>query len=309
MPKSFLQTDIWGAFRESQGWYAHKVGDILVLERRLPFNRSFLYSPEVIGEPEILLSLLPEIFKIAKRRQAIFYRLELLVDSNTPLAEQWRAAFTYTGFQPAFESVQPNDRQIVPLTTSEQTVLSHMKQKGRYNIRLAEKSGVLVREASTKTLPEDVATFYSIFEETAKRDKFSIRPKSYFETLCETLYHHNCGRLFIATYQDIPVAAAIITFWDDTASYLYGASSNQHRHVMAPYALHWTVMQWAMSHEASQYDLLAIRPQGTQKHVYDGITRFKQQFGGDAVHLLGGWDLVLEDMWYTLFKLAEKVRR
>ncbi len=308
-PGSFLQSEIWGAFRESLGWHAHKAGDILILERSLPLGKTLLYSPEVTGPPEILLTLLPQVFQIAKRRNSIFYRLEILLDQNDPVAERWHSAFVYTGLRKSFESVQPEDRQVIALNHDEHKVLAAMKQKGRYNIRLAEKKGVMVRESSPKTLESDVATFYRLFQETGKRDHFAIRPLSYFLSLCQTLYQHECGRLFIATHEGTPLAAAIITNYQGVVSYLYGASSSQKRGVMAPYALHWSVIQWAISQKATLYDLLAIRPEGPKKHAYDGITRFKQQFGGEAVPCVGSWDLLLQPTWYNLFKAIERVRR
>lgn len=309
-PKSsFLQTDLWASFRESLGWYAHRVDDILVLERPLPAKNSLLYSPEVYANPEVLLTLLPKVYDIAGRRSSMFYRLELLVDKQDPLAESWLAALTYTGFTKSFESVQPDDRQIIPLSENEETVLGQMKQKGRYNIRLAEKAGVMVRESTPKTLRGDVQIFYNLFQQTAKRDKFTIRPQSYFDSLCDMLYQHKVGRLFIATYENTPVGAAIITLYDGTASYLYGASGNDYRNKMGPYAMHWAIMQWAISQNAQCYDLLAIRPEGQQKHAYDGITRFKEQFGGQSVHLLGSWDLAFKKDWYKLFSIVEKMRR
>ncbi len=310
---SFLQTDLWAAFKEGFGWHAHKVAGILVLERPLPiFGKTFLYSPEVVAEPELLLKLLPEIHAIAKRRNSIFYRLELLVDRATPLAEQWQSAFVYTKFEKSFEEVQPEHRQIVPLGHDEAAVLAQMKQKGRYNIRLAEKSGIFVRETTPKTKDDDVSTFYRLFAQTAKRDKFSIRPKSYFQQLVTLLYEHNCGRLFVATFEGEPVAAAIITLYDGYASYLYGASGDRHREKMGPYGLHWAAMLWSITQGAKAYDLLAIRPTDwdtKKKHAYDGITQFKQQFGGQSTSLLGSWDLPLDPGWYTLFSSVEKLRR
>lgn len=118
--------------------------------------------------------------------------------------------------------------------------------------------------------------------------------------------------MFVATYDNQPVAAAIITLYDNFASYLYGASGNVYRDKMGPYALHWAAMQWASTQpgqEAKAYDLLAIRPPGDKPHPYDGITRFKEQFGGERVDLLGSWDLPFSTGWYTLFSAAEKMRR
>ncbi len=305
---SLLQTDTWGAFRESLGWRAHKVGDILVLERALPFGRTFLYSPEVATEPEKLTELLPEVYSIAKRRRAVFYRLELLDETNAPIAERWRAAFAYTGFTQAFESVQPEHRQVIPLRGGEAAVLAQMRPKGRYNIHVAEKAGVVVREATAKTLAQDLETFCRLTQDTARRERFAARPSSYFSRLSHVLYAHDCGRLFLAEYQGETLAVAITTLADDVVSYLYGASSQANRSVMAPYALHWAIILWAISRHARFYDLLAISPPG-RRHRFDGITRFKQQFGGRDVHLLGNWDLVINPMWYHLCQAGERLRR
>ncbi len=306
--QSFLQSDIWGTFRESQGWHAHRVAGILVLERALPSGKTLLYSPEVSDKPELLLELLPAIKEIAKRRNSIVFRLELLVDKAEPLNERWLAGLYYAGFIASFEDVQPADRQIVALGDDD-TMLAGMKQKGRYNLKIAEQNNVLVREATAKTLETDVSTFYSLIKTTATREKFATRAEGYFQELAAALYRHNCGRVFVTTHQNQPLAACIITNYDGLASYLYGGSSREHREVMAPYAMHWAVMQWAHSMEATHYDLLAIRPEGEKKHKYDGLTQFKSQFGGEAIHLMGCFDLVLQPTWYSAFKLIEKIRR
>lgn len=267
-----------------------------------------LYSPEVTGSVKVLLELLPAIKEIAHRRDSIFYRLELLVDKAEPAAERWRAGLHYGRFTKSFEAVQPADRQVITLER-EDRLFAQMKEKGRYNIRLAEKNGVLVREATAKSLAGDVAVFYGLYRQTAKREKFSIRGVSYFDELATALYRHNCGRVFIAELEDEPAAAAIATVYQGLASYLYGASSREHKEAMAPYSLHWAIMQWAMSQSADRYDLLAISPAGVKRHPFDGMTRFKEQFGGESVRLMGGYDLVFQPAWYTAFKFAEKVRR
>lgn len=305
---SFLQSDIWGSFRETQGWHAHRVAGVLVLERSLPAGKTMLYAPEVVDKPDVLLELLPHIKEIALRRNSIFFRLELLIDKAEPLAERWRAGLHYAGFGKSFEDVQPADRQIIPLSDDE-TLFAQMKEKGRYNIRIAEKNNVMIREGTVKSCEDDVAIFYSLFKQTATREKFAIRSESYFQELATTLYRHHAGGVFIAQYQHQPVAAAIITLHEGLASYLYGASSREHREVMAPYGMHWAVMQWAHSHSAEYYDLLAISPEGKTKHKFDGITQFKQRFGGEAIHLMGCYDLVFQPSWYSAFKLAEKIRR
>lgn len=307
--ESILQTDFWATFKEQWGWHGHRAAGVLALEKSLPLGRSFLYSPEVTSKPEVLLDLLPEIRQIAERRHAVFFRLELLIDKKSPEAERWLAALHYTHFQKAFEEIQPADRQIVSLEGDETKVLAGMKQKGRYNIRIALRSGLVVRESTPATLSADTKMFHDLMLKTAKRDHFSVRPLEYFQTLNDTLYTQNTGRQFIASFQDEPLAAAIITLHDGVASYLYGASGDDKRNFMAPYGVHFAAIQYAMSQNAKAYDLLAVRPEGPGKHHWDGITRFKQQFGGDEKHYLGSYDFVFQPTYYQFFGLAEKIRR
>jgi lipid II:glycine glycyltransferase (peptidoglycan interpeptide bridge formation enzyme) len=145
----------------------------------------------------------------------------------------------------------------------------------------------------------------------------------------QTLSSKGLAELLVARYNGKSVAAAIITFYGDTASYLYGASSDECREVMAPYLLHWEAMKLAKQKGCKFYDLLAVEPFDNMqtansypqsaadgqrlavggKHKFSGITKFKEQFGGRKVHLVGGWDLVYKPTWYTLFKWAEKMRR
>lgn len=309
---SFLQSDIWAEFRKSLGWEVHRKDGVLILERDIPLGKTFLYGPEVSSHPSLLSTLMSQIKELAEQEDSIFFRLELLIDQTSPEAEAWKTTLKEKGFIKAFEAIQPEDRQVIPLEAGKDAVFSQLTSKGRYNVRLAHKSGVHVRRSTPESLSRDVEIFYTLLTTTSERQKFSVRPKSYFLNLCQLLYAHHYGRLFVAEYNGQPLAATIITLYHHYASYLYGASSQHESKVMAPYALHWEVMHWAIDHGAKWYDLLAVRPQaypvGTP-HPYDGITKFKQRFGGHTVHLLGAWDLPVQPVWYSLFKLAEKVRR
>lgn len=310
--QSFLQSDVWAEFRKTLGWEIHHKDGLLILERPIPFGKTFLYSPEVSSEPSLLTHLPTQIEELAEEVDAIFFRLELLIDQRSQEASQWRQALKSKGFVKAFESVQPEDRQVIDLRPGRDAVFAQMTSKGRYNIRLAYKTGVRVRRSTPESLPQDVAIFYNLLSTTSERQKFAIRPQSYFLSLAQLLYHHNYGRLFVAEYNNQPLAATIITLYHRYASYLYGASTQQDAKVMAPYAMHWEVIQWAIEQGAEWYDLLAIRPASypeEKSHEYDGITKFKERFGGQSCHLLGAWDLPLQPLWYNLFKIAEKVRR
>lgn len=313
---SLLQTKEWTDFKASQGWMSHQIDDIFVLEKKLPLRQSFLYAPEV----EYKLLQNTKIYKntkeIAENNHAIFFRLEVIDEFDEKIVE----ILEKNHFIKSFEEIQPEWRQIIDLAKSEAEILAQMKQKGRYNIKIAQRNGVIIEKS------KNIDDFYKIFRETAKRDGFEIRPKQYFEKMMNIFGSRDVAELWVAKYNERTIAAAIVTFYDGVATYLYGASSDEYRNVMAPYVLHWRIIQEAKKLGMARYDLLAVSPEdrnrleengkwlGNRKmenrdHKYAGITRFKEQFGGRKVQIVGSWDLVYKPSWYKIFKIIENFRR
>lgn len=300
---SILQTAEWEEFRKTQGWQSFRVDEILILKRRLPLGKNFLYSPEIeLEKIENFDEFLQKISKNCKDNKTIFLRLDFLTEFNENFVEKLKNSEMVK----SFEEVQPEWRQIIDISGSEEDILTQMKPKGRYNIKVAQRHGAAAEKADSSANIDD---FYEIFRQTAKRDGFQIRPKQYFAKMLEILKPAGLAELFIIRYNNKPVAAAIVSFYADTASYLYGASANEARQVMAPYWLHWQIIREAKKRGCRYYDLLAIAPEGFENHKYSGITRFKEQFGGRKIHLLGAWDKIYQPNWYKLFRIAEKYRR
>lgn len=310
MPSSFLQTPAWAEFKHRQGWDSTQVDGVSVLGRRLPFGQRFLYAPEMPLPPIGLPVLLTELSNLARTQGAFVVRLEFFEEWSLE-AHQFLAGL---GLRKAFEELQPEFRQWIDLRPSPTVMLAKMKPKGRYNIKVAERAGVVVDHAHEPT------DFIRLYEETARRDRFRGRSAGYFHSLAELIDQYQVGNIWLARIDKTPLAAAITLHWDGMTSYLYGASSSQARAAMAPYALHWAIMQDAHDRGDELYDLLAIAPFGHPDYElreanfrlarkFGGITRFKQQFGGRSVHLLGSWDLVINPLVYAVFAAAQGLRR
>lgn len=306
--KSILQTPEWAKFKSlTSGWSNFFISDFQVLVRKLPLNKYFFYIPEPSSKDwkNDLTKILKESEPEIKKYHPIFIRIEPL-EKNT---EEINKILKKSGFKPAFEEVQPRHRQWVDITTTIEEILKQMKPKGRYNIKVAEKHNIKITPSTPNTIEKDLAKFYSLYQETASRDNFTTRPKSYFKTLLENLYQNNLGQLYVATYNNQPVAGAIITFYKDYALYIYGASSSSHRNTMAPYLIHWQAIKDAKEKGCKIYDLLAIAPENITTHKHVGLNQFKKQFGGESIELTGGWDYILSPVWYFLFKTIQKIRR
>lgn len=209
----------------------------------------------------------------------------------------------------------------VDLSGSEEDILAQMKRKGRYNIKVAGKSGVAVESYMGSDVSSVVMDeFYSVLSETGGRDGFGIHPKSYYEKMLKSL-GENVG-LYVGRLEGKVIAGIIVVYGKDEAVYYYGASSNTHRNVMAPYLLQWKAMQDAKEAGKHWYDFMGVaHPMGEvadgsiarevefdkSDHLY-GVTEFKQKFGGKVFSFQKPVDLVLSSFWYGVVKIVKKLR-
>ncbi len=167
--------------------------------------------------------------------------------------------------------------RLLDLGQSDEELLADMKQKGRYNIKLAEKNGCEVRRVSPTS--ENIDVFYGLLRDTTDRDGFSANGKAYYEHLLRCRNHPSEG-LYIAYWQGRAVAASILTISGTTATYYYGASASdpEIRRLMAPYLLQWEMIRSAKASGCLWYDFLGIAPEGESGHHLQGVTDFKSKF-------------------------------
>lgn len=198
------------------------------------------------------------------------------------------------------------DRVVLDLSRNEEEILSDMKPKTRYNIRLAQRRGVEVFQASPNLLP----AFYKFYRQTAERSHFPPCEYKHFAALfpAESSAPGSPEILFLlAKHNRDLLAGAIIVISGRTATYLFGGSSNEKRNLMAPYAVQWIAMQIARDKGCLRYDLGAVSPGKDPDHPFFGLYRFKTGFGGKIIHQTGSWDYPLDDGGYQVFRNSETV--
>lgn len=306
-PNRFSQAWEWGEFQETRGFGVKRLA--LGKENRFLAGASFIeyglpgfrywYAPagpvfsKRGGEEEKknFFSLLKK--EAQKKGKVLFLRLEpeeKLPDIGYKLEKSWE--------------IQPSRSLILDLTRPEEEILARMHQKTRYNIRLALRKGVEVREAG----PGEFEKWWEILRRTGERDKFRIHPREHYEKML------NLGKeggqqglqikLYLARYQGKIIAGNIVVFFGDTATYLHGASTYEDRKVMAPYALQWRLIHQAKAEGYSFYDFYGIN-----EEKWPGVTRFKKGFGGRVVERPGTRDLIFKQSWYNVYKLLRYLRR
>ena len=170
-----------------------------------------------------------------------------------------------------------------------------MKPKGRYNIGVARRHGVSIIE---DTSAQGLADFQNLYEETAARQGMEAKPPDYFETLVASLSSAHKGSLFFAEYQGMRIATALVVYFGPRATYFFGGSRDIHRHVMAPYLLHFEVMRKARALGHEWYDLWGIAPANKPDHPWRDFSVFKAKFGGVEVHLVPTLDYVYDAAAY-----------
>ena len=116
----------------------------------------------------------------------------------------------------------------------------------------------------------------------------------------------NNARLYLARLNGQILAATIVTFFKDTATYYYGASSNSHRNLMAPYLLQWQAIKDAKKMSLKLYDFLGISPDNNKKHPWYGVTAFKLKFGGEKINYTSPQEYIFKPILYIVYKLLKK---
>ncbi|MFC1748046.1 lipid II:glycine glycyltransferase FemX [Pseudomonadota bacterium] len=269
----------------------------LIVRQDLPLNKCWLYcvrGPLLnYDNKEQSAQLFAEIATLASRENAIYLRIDPPIENlpeNLPKSRKAHAHY------------QPESTLIIDLQPSEEEILSQMKPKGRYNIKVAKKHGVTVR---TSTKAEE---FYEILKETTQRDHFSGHPLTYYENMLSHLGPKR-AKLYVAEHEGKVLAGVIATYFRDTVTYYFGASSSEKRNVMAPYLLHFQIMKDAKKDGYKFYDMFGIAPENQPRHAWAGVTDFKLKFGGRRVNYTPAREIIYNPFWYVLMKLAKLVRR
>lgn len=204
-------------------------------------------------------------------------------------------------FIPSKRHVHPEASLLIDLTQSEEEILKHMHQKGRYNIAVAKRHGVEIIQGTSS----DIDSFYRLLTSTGSRDNFIILQKSRYKRFLESL---DGSHLLLAMHQGKAIAGLLNVLWNGTAYYYYGASSYEDRKCMAPYLLQFEAMRKAKAEGCQTYDLLGIMPvDAPSNDPWKGITDFKQKFGGTLVTYPKEQICVLRPMLKKLLELKRKI--
>ena len=296
-----LQSSSWGELKSAFGWKAARVvsgvAGAQILFRKVFPGVCFAYIPRgPVGLAD--RSLFEEIDTVCRQRGAFFIRLEpdiLESEVSVPWSEE---------YVPVNRPIQPRRTVLVDLQGTEEDWLARMKQKTRYNIRLAQKKGVAVASST------DINLFSKLIAVTGERDEFGVHAKEYYQKAFDLFSAEDNCRLLVAEFENEPLAAIMVFAYSNRAYYLYGASGNDNRNLMPNYLLQWEAMRWAASKSCHSYDLWGIPDEdeetleaqfASRKDGLWPVYRFKRGFGGRVVRSEAPLDKAYNSLLYSIF--------
>jgi lipid II:glycine glycyltransferase (peptidoglycan interpeptide bridge formation enzyme) len=315
----FRQSSWYADFRAAHSGWGHFaavlrdgkaiVGGGLVLKRSFARDKSYYYMPD---GPALLRSdsnvEQEQTFRAIMRFVDSKRQQEPSAVSHLCIIPRWQDIPDFVqGFRASshFYGV-PRDTQCIDLTPSESAILAQMKEKGRYNIRLAKRHGVVVVEDPSQQGIED---FLDIYQETFTRKGLKAHDADYFRSLIAMLSAARRGSVFFAEYKGMRLATAIVVYSGPLATYYFGGSRAIHRNVMPAYVLHFEIMLRAKALGCETYDFMGVTPEADARNAWTDISGFKRKFGGQELHLVPALDYVYDPMAYQEWLDIQQSRR
>jgi len=320
---NILQTWTWSQIKAEYGWaplpqsWPDLPAAAMVLRRNIRLGGfsaklSILYVPRGPlldwSDPARRAAVLDQLQTLARRSGAIFIKMdpEVAVGSGIPGAadatdDPTGAALvqelTQRGWRYSQEQIQFRNTAVLDLSADEDAWLARMKQKTRYNLRLAQRKGVAIRRGDTA----DLDLLYRMYAETSVRDGFVIRPLGYYRAVWGRFMEQGLAQPLIAEVEGEPVAGLILFVFAGRAWYMYGMSREAHRDKMPNYLLQWEAMRAARAAGALSYDLWGAPDKFDESDSMWGVFRFKEGLGAQVLRTLGAWDYPSRPALYNIY--------
>jgi lipid II:glycine glycyltransferase (peptidoglycan interpeptide bridge formation enzyme) len=335
-----LQTWEWSQVKARYGWQPMPfiwndpaadngnppVAAAMILKRSIPVGGfakrlCVLYLPKGPNldwnNTSLRLRVLGDLQSFAKHQGAIFVKLDpdVALGQGVPggpdaveftAGQSVRSDLIQAGWKFSQDQIQFRNTVLIDLSPSTDELLARMKQKTRYNLRLAQKKGVSVRVGT----PEDLSMLFRMYAETSVRDGFLIREEGYYQTVWHTFENATSESPTLATpfHEPLiaevagqPVGAVSMFYFAGQTIYLFGMSRDEHREKMPNYLLQWEAMQRAKALGNKIYNLWGAPDEFDPSDGLWGVFRFKEGLGGYVSRTLGAWDFTPNPLLYKMY--------
>lgn len=293
----FLQSTAWEAFQHAIGKTTLRDSSddwsyMGVIESSRLASRLYCpYGPEC-NHQQSLTSATESLKKAAKRHKLDYIRIEPTGAITAPELKR-------LGYRKVASS-QPEHTWCVDVRqTSKEQLLAQMSQPNRNSYRNYSRKGLVVHRS---TNPDDVTILVSLLTEVASRNSIKVHTKAYFRSQAETLMKRDAAMLYYVTFDNEPIAAALVFDSDSTRYYAHAAASHAHRKLNAGAIIVSTLIIDAHEKGLQTVDLYGITDSDDPTHPWAGFTKFKKSFGGYPVKYVGRWELPIRPFRYAIYR-------
>lgn len=306
--KEFLQSEQWREFQQAVGRKTHFIENdgfsASIIEHKLPMVGKYLYIPrgpilKISNLKSKISTGMQDLIDLTKKENAGWIRIEPEDEEALKLIKENISEKIVK----APHDMQPKEVFVLDISKSEEQLLSEMKPKTRYNIKLAEKKGVTIVE-SRKYVEE----FLKLTREMAQRQGITAHPEEYYRKMIETL-PEDMLKIYSAEFEGKIIASSLVIFFGETATYAHGASSNENRNVMAPFLIQWQAILDAKEKGYVRYDFGGVKTSSSD-NSWTGITQFKLGFSPSIKPIVfpGTYDIIVNPRKYAVYRGLQRAK-
>lgn len=304
MHQHVIQSPEWGRFKTEYGTTSHTAGKIQYTTHEIPLtNYRFAYAPKIssfdINWDELKGSL------IKNRCVAINFDVPDIIKGSSDETKALEK-ITKVGLRKSPRDTFAKYNVLLDIARPEEELLSRLHTKHRYNLRYAQKQGVTIELAESL---EDFEKFYTLFAQTAVRQKYYIHPKPYYEKIWKIFKPLDIAHIVTAIHNEIPIASWMLFTYKHVVYYPYGGSDENYKNLQASTLVGWEAIKLGKSMDCTLFDMWgAAKDPENKKDSWYGFTNFKLRFGGTHVEYMDSYDFVINDVYYNAFNTANNLR-
>lgn len=248
-----VQTWSWGEFQKTQGHTIFRFGVFDSKDKiKTAFTVSFHIIPKtkysigtILRGPKVSEEILKAVRKIAQEQNAIFIKFEPdIAKSDASMNFANLVISPKVAFYPHTFKVD--------LTKPEEKLLADLHSKTRYNIKIANRYGVEIKEMTNN---KGFEIYLKLLFDTTKRQGFYLHSLKYHRDLWKILKDTDMPHIMLASYQGKVLSAFMLFKLKDQLFYPYGASLDTNREVMAPTLLMWESIKLGQKLKCNTFDM------------------------------------------------------
>ncbi len=295
---SIWQTKSWQKMLKKSGQVSEffELNNIFIEKRKVALGEYWLFI--LWFENKLNQKDINNLIELCKKEKCLFIQIETLdYYKKTEFKINNFKKWYYKKFITPYTSV-------IDLNQTEDEILSKMKPKWRYNIKLAIKKWIEVKEVE-KT-DENMKKYYDLMLETTSRDNFNWNTIDYYKTFLNELIN---TKLLIAYLWDKIIAWWIFTFDKNVSIYYYWASTSdkKYRNMMAPYLLQWTAIKIAKEKWSELYDFLWVSSPWDDNSDLTWVTDFKLKLSRDVRQVSESYIYINKKLKYIFINILRKL--